>query len=129
MQRPAGADLYLCDQVIIDRDSGRRTLVGLFEAADAEEFPTTLSFDVYAELRDGLGPVTLSLVVTHLESGDLIEVQDVEVTFPDPFFLVPVLFQVTDHPFDAPGAYVFEILADGEPVCHRRFQLDQSEGE
>ena len=37
MQRPSGANLFLCDQVIIDRDSNRSTLVGLFDGADAED--------------------------------------------------------------------------------------------
>src|SRR5882762_4990239 len=50
-----GLALLLCDQIIIDRDTGKRSLIGLFEMMNPNEFPATASdFCIYAsEAREG----------------------------------------------------------------------------
>jgi len=44
-----GLALVLCDQIIIDRDTGKRSLIGLFEMINTRQFPATATdFWIYA---------------------------------------------------------------------------------
>lgn len=89
MQRPSALSLMLCDQVIIDRDSGKPTMVGLFNSFRAREFPfIPRPFDAYADLTDGQGRVAVDLVVTNLEDEGQIVSHHLELHFPNPFHIL-----------------------------------------
>jgi len=128
MQRPSALGLFLCDQVIVDRDSGRRTPFNLFEAVNCTEFPVTLkNFDVYANLTDGQGRMRLALIVSDVETGDQILNHTVAIELPDPLAVAHVRFRLRDVSFPTAGQYLFELSVEGEIICHRRLNLNYVE--
>jgi hypothetical protein len=73
----------LCDQLVIDRDSGKPTVVGVFTSLVSSQFPSTpRPFDVFAMLTDGQGRVTLDLVVSRLDADERIGANSIEQNFP-----------------------------------------------
>jgi hypothetical protein len=130
MQRPSALGLLLRDQVIIDRDSGKPTIVGVFTGMVCSQFPSTpRSFDVFAALTDGQGRITLDLVVSRMASEEPIGVISMEQHFPDPLEVVFVRFRFRALSFSAAGQYLFELYADGELICHNRLRARPSEEE
>jgi hypothetical protein len=130
MQRPSALGLFLCDQVIFDRDNGKPTLVGIFDAIRCNQFPSPIKpMDAYAVITDGQGTVTLDLVVSSIESGEAITALSMEQDLSDPLAICHVRFRIRAPSFAAPGQYLFELLADGEPICHRRLHVRSSEEE
>jgi hypothetical protein len=128
MQRPIARSLFLCDQVIVDRDSGKPTLVGLFESIRCSAFPSLpRSFDVYAVLTDGQGRMSIDVVISHLATEEQIAVQSGELFFPDPLFRQQVRFRFKTVSFTEAGSYVVALLAEGEVVTDCRFEVRLSE--
>jgi hypothetical protein len=114
----------LCDQVIIDRDNGKPTAVGIFTGLASKVFPTLpRQIDAFAVLTDGIGRQTLEVAVTSLSDNEEISIQRIEQEFPDPLRLVNVRFRFRALTFPTSGLYLFELLADGEPICHCRLRV------
>ena len=71
IQPPKAIGLFLCDQVIFDRDTQKPCLIGCFAGLAVNEFPSgPQRFDVFSVLTDGLGDVTIDLTATHLDTED-----------------------------------------------------------
>jgi len=69
-QRPSAISLMLCDQVVFEQETQKPYLLGVFNGVMVDAFPgTPQRFDVFAALTDGLGDVTITLVVVHLDSN------------------------------------------------------------
>jgi hypothetical protein len=127
MQRPSALGLMLCDHVVFEHGTLKPTLVGIFTTLASEPFPSVpRPIDVFAALTDGLGRMVLDLVVTRLEDDQQISAQSVEQEFRDPLQVVNVCFRFRSLSFPAPGQYLFQLLAEGEPVCHRRLRVRPS---
>jgi hypothetical protein len=68
-QRPSAISLMLCDQVVFEHGTQKPYLLGVFTGIAAETLPTApRRFDIFAALTDGLGDVTLTLSVRHLDT-------------------------------------------------------------
>lgn len=125
MQRPSALALLICDQVIIDRDSGKRTYVGEIDEWTCEEPPFhSPPFVVSAALTDGQGTIALNLVITYI-SDEEEEVVAVPVQVPLPNPLVTARIHVRFQPLTFPeyGQYLFELYCGDDPICHRRLNI------
>ena len=68
-----GLALLLCDQIIVDRDSGKRSLIGLFEMINTRQFPATASdFCVYASVARGGSTETRYYLELAAPDGELL---------------------------------------------------------
>jgi hypothetical protein len=131
IQPPKVIGLFLCDQVIFDRDTQKPCLIGCFAGKAVDDFPSgPQKFDVFAALTDGLGDVTMDLAVTHLETDQEIYSRQFPFRFPDPLRVIHLYFRVRTCEFPARGSYLFT-LAMGEveiASCRLRvYQLGESQ--
>jgi hypothetical protein len=128
MQRPSALGLMLCDQIIIDRDSMKPSLIGLFTAMVCGQFPSPpRQIEVFADLTDGQGEIDLDLVVTHMETNEQLMTYSMTQEFPTPLHVVRARFRLPAFSFPAAGTYLFELHAAGEVICHRRVNVHQRE--
>ena len=126
MQRPSALALFLCDQVIFDRDTSKPSVIGIFSRQESAQFPFVPSpFDVFASLTDGQGRIQLEVIVTSLQSEELISSMSREFDFPNPLAILNLRFRVQGLSFPSPGVYLFELHANGEAIAHRRLSLFQ----
>ena len=122
--QPVALGLNLCEKVIVEKGTNNVTLVSNFTKLIVEEFPSPPQrFAVYAALTDGLGDATINLVVTHLDTDEVINTYRASVHFPDRLFEVRVLFRLSECSFPAPGRYQFSLLIDGEWIAHRQLEV------
>jgi hypothetical protein len=103
-------------------------LVGLFNSIRCSGFLSApRTFDVYALLTDGQGRMDLDVTVTDLSTDEQDDARSMEGFFSDALFRLHVRFRFATLSFPAPGHYLFELLADGQPTCHCRLHGRLSE--
>jgi len=128
-QLPTPISLMLCDQVVFEQGTQKPYLLGVFTGIAVEEFPTPPQrFDVFTAFTDGLGDVTMTLNVVHLESNNEVYSQTMVLAFPDPLRVVNLRFRVRQLMFDSPGTYLFALTVDDQELAARRVRVYQAEG-
>jgi hypothetical protein len=128
-QRPSAISLMLCDQVVFEQGTQKPYLLGVFTGIAVDGFPTAPQrFDLFVALTDGLGAVTITLTVVHLDTDQEIYVQRIPVTFPDPLRVVNLRFRVRQLIFGAPGTYLFALTEGDQEIAARRVRVYQTGG-
>ncbi|MBW3538840.1 MAG: hypothetical protein KY476_01080 [Planctomycetes bacterium] len=121
--------LAVCDQIILDRDTQKPSLIGVFTGLSVNDFPSDPQrFSVAAFLTGGVGAATIAVRAVRLASGEQIYRQEGEVSFRDQTDIVNVLFRVRSIRFPEPGFYLFQLLVNDEPVpaAQRRLRVYRS---
>jgi hypothetical protein len=128
-QRPSAISLMLCDQVVFERGTEKPYLLGVFTGVAVDRVPTAPQrFDIFAALTDGLGDVTMTLSVVHLETNQEIYTQKLTVSFPDPLQVDNLRFRVRQLTYAASGTYLFALTAGDEELAARRVRVYGSGG-
>jgi hypothetical protein len=119
IQRPTAFGLWLCEDVLVEEHTRSVTLLRHFDVLRVLSFPSPpAQFTVYAVLTDGLGPMTLRLVVAHADT--LEEVYDrplPRINLTDPLAITRVRFRVRSCRFPESGRYEFSLYAEEEVVA------------
>jgi hypothetical protein len=125
IQPPKALALFLCDQVIFERGTDKPSLIGLFDTLRLPAVPGLAPrFDVYAALTDGLGTITVDLVVLSLDDEERqVYGLSAEVQFPSPLFVVHLRLRLAAWQVLAEGAYALSLLVNGEELAQRRLQV------
>src|SRR4029078_4719405 len=91
---PHALSMFLCNQVTLEQNTNKPTLVGVFTGLSWDQFPSApKSLDVFAALTNGHGAVVLDLQVIRLTTDEQINGQSIEVTFPDPLAVFNLRFR------------------------------------
>lgn len=109
---PVLTAMLLCDMVITDPDTGKKTLVGIFDRLTSLKFPTKRTMAVYAKLTDAQGRYVFRLQFVGIERDQVLgEVQSEVIEIADrlePFqFALPITVGV-----ERPGLYEFRLFAN-----------------
>jgi hypothetical protein len=120
---PVAVGLMLCDQVIVDKDTNKPCLIGIFTGLAVQDFHEAQRFSAFVALTNGRGQVNVELVGLRLDNGEQIYKQTYSVLFPDPLKVVNLNIRVRSIVFPAPGWYDFVIRVRGEPVSQRRIHV------
>lgn len=59
--------MLVCDQVIVEQGSGKKSLIGVFEQIKAFSFPTQTKLAIYAKLADASGHYTFLIRLVNLK--------------------------------------------------------------
>lgn len=117
IQRPSAAGLLLCQLAIVEEKTRNVTLANSFLSIEPKTFPSSpVPMTVYSVLTDGLGEITLDLIVLRCDTLDEIYTRSLDLTFKDPLRQVRVCWQIQSCSFPAAGAYEFGLHADGELI-------------
>lgn len=130
MSHPAPAasphlvSLLVCDQVIDDRISNKKSAVGIFNTIMVPKMPTVLHHvAVLASLTDIAGRSQVELRLIHDADNEILFSGRGEVDAPNPLAVVDLLFGMQGIRIQRPGQYAFELLSGGELLGRRRFQV------
>jgi hypothetical protein len=116
--RPVAIGLVLCDQVIVEERTKKVSLIGTFAGIRVTSFPALVDpFSAFAVLTDGSGEVTMTLVVSRLDTGENVFSYGSQLRFPGPLAEVQYHLRLKQCSFPAAGHYQFTLLADGEWVA------------
>lgn len=111
--------LLLCDTVITDAMTGKKTLVGIFNSIGATKFPHIVpQINVFASLTNLEGETEVKI---RLIAGNNNVVFDLpaKVPFKNPLDAPELVFNLQNLKFPSPGAFELQLLA-GEKVAASR---------
>lgn len=121
---PTLVALVLCDQVIDDRLTGKKSAIGLFNVAVVQNVPNRLSqIVVMGSLTEITGPTNVELrLIRDADNAPILATQGT-VDAPDPLSTVELIFGMQGIQIPTAGQYAFELWAQGELLGRRRFQV------
>lgn len=115
MSTPSLLAALLCDQVIVDQLTQKKTLVGLFEAVTFASFPASYGgFFLFARMTDAEQQMNLKIRLVRLdEDKALAEIATiVTVEGISRLSIFDVMMQLPALPFDRVGRYELQLFSD-----------------
>jgi hypothetical protein len=112
---PSVLAIVLCDRIIIEQGTGKKTLIGIFNNLNAASFPTVQPVGFYASLTDLEGHYRFDIRVVRLagDGEELMGGAEAEFTAHDRLAILEMAVNLPPVPFTAPGRYEFQLFADG----------------
>jgi hypothetical protein len=113
--------MVLCDLVITDAETNKKSLIGLCDRVETATLPCVVhELHVYLCLTDGRGTLTVAIACITGEGEELFQGQS-EIRFVDPLQIVELHFVFPGAQFPRAGQYRFQFLADGHLLRERSF--------
>jgi hypothetical protein len=120
--------LTVCEKVIVEEGTKNVSLISTFSRLRLTGFPgRPQPFCVFATLLDGEGDATISVEISHSETGKDIYTVTQPISFPNRLTEVRVLFRVNRCEFPSPGIYQVALYVDGDWVAHRLLSVVPTE--
>ena len=125
--------MVICDTVIEDVESGKKSLIGLFDHVHTSHLPSIVNeLNVFLSLTDGHGSPAAELRCVNSASGEELFRTEGEVEFPDPLSVVDLHFRFQGCEFPEEGEYRFQFFCGGDLLRERKFHVSmetEEEGE
>ena len=129
---PMKTAILLCDKVIVEHNTNKKSLIGCFTNVSGPEFPFTLdAFTIFLTLIGGHGKNSCRVEVKHMTKDDIggkaIAKLMGDVVFKNPNDTVELAFEFKKFQFMEPGQYAIHFLCDNNPVAERRFNVTKDQ--
>ncbi len=129
--KPIGLALIICDQVITDQDTKKRSLIGIFNNVQARQFPCAHPhMCVFVSVTGGHGEVDAEVRCSRegdgLDEAPCFALKG-RIRFDSPLHIVEINFDLRNVQFHQAGAYRIDLLCDGVPVLQRPFTVKELE--
>ena len=123
--RPKALAFIICDTVIDDKATNKKSLIGLFSDIYANNFPCSHHvINVFLSLTEGHGDYECSLIcVKDDESQKEIVQLSGPLKFNNPLSVVEAKFEIRGLVLPEPGMYRFDFLCGEVPVVSRKFKV------
>jgi hypothetical protein len=114
--------MILCDQVITDIETNKKSLIGIFDQVETVSLPCVVhELHVYLSLTDGHGTFAAAISCVTVDEGEELFRGETEVEFTDPLQVIELHFVFPRAAFPHPGEYRFQFSADDQILRERRF--------
>lgn len=129
LPKPKCLALILCDQVIEDKRTNNKTLVGLFNRIQATNLPAIHpKMCIVVSLCNGRGKVPIQVQINSLTTEELLFKAEGQVEFNDPLAVCDLIFDLRQVPFKQEGTHAVTVSAMGEQLLERRFIVQVVKG-
>jgi hypothetical protein len=121
---PSGLAIVVCDQIIEDKLTGKKSLIGIFNQIGTQNFPCRHpQVCVFVSLTEGRGQCAARLRIIHDESNHIVAEVNGTIEFSDVHVVVELNFNLVGLVFPQPGTYSIEFYCDDALVLERRFNV------
>jgi len=121
-----GLSLVVCDTIIEDKLTGKKSLIGLFDRIHARVFPCVHAMmAVFVSLTSGHGKYPCEILCRHSDGKAVAFSAKGEIVMPEPSRVVDLVFRLNGVRFPKPGTYWLHFLADEMPVMMRPLLIQQ----
>jgi Family of unknown function (DUF6941) len=118
--------VLICDYTIRDGETGKASVVGIFDKISAVEFPAFHSgLFVYVNMADAEGEYTMALELLRSDTMTRIGYGEQRVTYTDRLVGAELFFDLRGLVFDEPGQYEFRVHANGLHIGGKPFRVVQ----
>ncbi len=116
---PSVVAMLVCDQVIAEQGSGKKSLIGVFEIFAAFGFPVLVPrIAIYVKLADAFGKYQFKLRLVRLKDESLVAEIGLEADVKDSAHYSELVLNMGNLPFPDAGKYEFQLYA-GDIYLHR----------
>lgn len=122
---PVVKAFLVCDQVIHDAQTGKKSLIGLFHEIKAARFPTVRQeLWIYANLTDAHGPYTFQIRIVDVETGTILgSGEPPSITIADPRMTTELSAQLRGVGLPRTGLFEFQLLANGSLAATKAIRV------
>ena len=121
MASPPNSNAFLvCDHIITEVGTNKRTIVGVFEVIFAAQFPLTYAIGLYYKFTDAQGDYIFRFDLVDLTSNQVIgSIPTNKMTIPDPLQAYELVISQVGATFPHAGRYEFQVYANGQ-ICGQK---------
>jgi hypothetical protein len=125
-EKPVALALIVCDEIINDAETQKKTLVGIFNKIGFQALPAVVpKLVVYVSVHGGKGNYSAKLRITNEEKRQLIVELGGSIAFSNPMQVVEIAYRLINLPLPLEGLYSIEFLCNDELVFSRNFLLER----
>ena len=121
--------MLICDQVITDIATHKKSLIGIFEVINARNFPCVHPFlSVYVKFTDAKGEYKFRLELVDLEKNLIIGRGEIPrpIKIEDPTKTHEVVFNLRMLVFEHEGKYEFRIFVNDKIFAQKTFLVKKA---
>jgi hypothetical protein len=124
---PACIAIVVCNEVIEDKWTNNKSLIGLFNSIAAPTLPTHHPrMFLMVSLTDGRGEWTVVLRIESPSGEELFKAEGT-IQFDDPIAVHDLVVEVRGLPLSEAGEYHVGLMCGGRPIASRRFTVVKNE--
>jgi len=106
---PTVTAMLVCDQIVVEQGTGKKSLIGIFELIGTFMFPATVPrISVYVRLVDGFGRYPIKLRLVKLSDESLIQDVNAEINIVDAMHAWEVVINLVGITLPEAGRYEFQ---------------------
>ena len=129
-ETPIGLGLLVCDTVIEDKLTGKKSLIGLFDRIHTASFPCMHpALSVFIALTNLQGEMPCEILCRHADGDCVALAAKGRINFPDPSRVVELVFHFKGVRFAKPGTYWLNFLVGEMPIMVRPLFIVQARPE
>lgn len=116
----------VCDKVIQDAQTGKKSLIGLFHEIKANTFPTVHhELWIYANLTDAHGHYVFEIRFVNASDANRVvgHSQPSPITIPGPLQTTELSALLRRVALPGPGTYEFQLIANGELAATKSIRV------
>lgn len=119
--------MVVCDQILEDSNTGKRSLIGLFNTVGCTDFPASIpKLCVFVSITQLLGDVQLMLMCRNETKNEPIVSVPGAANSTDPNAVLEIGYEFDNFSFSSPGLYTFELIHEEEQILQARFTVKQA---
>ncbi len=127
-ETPMGLALLLCDSVIEDKYTGKKTLIGLFDRIQTLKLPCIhASMSIFISITGGHGKYPCQIEATHSDGATIAFSATGNVILKDPHQVANLVFRMNNVKFLKAGMYCVRFTVDEMPIMLRQLIVLQQE--
>ena len=122
-QGPVCVATVICNEIIEDKRTGNKSIIGIFNAIATTLVPATHPrMTVMASVTNAEREITVRLILRGPEGREMLSAE-ARVPTRGPGEVVDLLFELNNITFDEFGDYVFELIYGVKVIGARRFMV------
>ena len=116
---PSVVAMLVCDQIITEEGTKKKSLVGVFDNFGSLAFPVLFQrLAVYVKLADAMGDYLFKLRIVKLKDESLVAEMGIQATIADASQYAELAISMGNLPIQEPGKYEIQMYA-GDIYLHR----------
>lgn len=118
--------MIICDQIIIEEGTHKKSIVGCFNSISAQSFPCAHpTFFIFIALTNGRGSVKTKLKCHNEDENLTVFEAGGSLTFKDPLQTIEIGFRLVNLTFPKPGTHAIEFWCEDELLLVRKIKVIQ----
>jgi hypothetical protein len=115
---PTVLAMLVCDQVLAEQGTGKKSLIGIFDNINAPAFPTQTRLAVYVKLADAQGDYKFRIRLVKLKDETVVADLSVDANIADPTTPTELAINMIGIILPESGKYEFQLWGN-ETYLHR----------